>query len=231
METGVVRDSRGTPRARWLFSSRENGVSQGSFASLNVATHVGDDVTLVSKNRSILESAFQCPIVYADPVHGLDIVEVDQPTQTVKNADIAFTRRRQLGLASLAADCVPLVMVDRDFKWVASAHLGWRGCAQDSFSQFETIVDSWRNVVVLLGPAICGDCYVVDEVTRSAVAQHLPDAQTQNGLDLRIGLQKKFQERGAQCEIVGSCVFEDERYFSYRREGVTGRQAGIVALL
>lgn len=227
----------GSRAAAWWFTDRSQGESHPPYAHGNLAMHVGDDPATVRGNRLALETTVGLgALSWMGPVHGVDIATLDEPHVVTPNVDALATRVAGLPLATLAADCVPLLLVAGDV--VLAAHVGWRGFADGMTDQLvhhlaAAGIDPAR-AQVLLGPAICGACYGVPEDRAEMVAEVCAPAVVSAanggpGVDVRRGLQVQWEALGATVEVVGPCTFETPSLFSHRRDGVTGRQAGVIA--
>ena len=237
MLTGSVL--RGGRTARWAFTARAGGASLPPYDALNVASHVGDDPTLVRANRAALEATLAAgPIAWSGPVHGVDVALLDAPTPLVPNVDALGTARTRLPLATMGADCVPLLLAAGDL--VIAAHVGWRGLVDGMTHTLATLLEERgidaATALVLLGPAICGTCYGIPVERADRIAATCPGAlQTAAnggpGADIRRGLAIEWEARGATVEFHGPCTAESASHFSHRRDGITGRQAGVIAWL
>lgn len=223
--------------AGWWFTDRNGGVSEPPYASRNLAAHVGDDPTQVRANRDRLAVELELgPISWMGPVHGVDLVVLASPHSITPNVDALATAAARVPVATLGADCVPVLLAAGDV--VIAAHVGWRGLVEGMTAQVarflrQRAIDPGHAQVVL-GPAICGACYgipneradAIDEVCPNAI---VPAANGGRGADLRLGLTAEWQALGAAVTVVGRCTAEDSNLFSHRRDGVTGRQAGVIA--
>lgn len=237
MLTGTLESGGRT--ARWAFTSRSGGVSLAPFDSANVAAHVGDDPSAVRANRAALERNLAAgPVAWMGPVHGVEVVLLDEPTPLVPNVDGLATARPRLPVATLGADCVPMLLASGSF--VIAAHVGWRGLADGMTASLVTLLERHGNdpagARVLLGPAICGACYGIPEERAARIADSCPGAIVTAanggpGADIRRGLVIEWEALGADVELVGPCTAESADHFSHRRDGITGRQAGVIAWL
>lgn len=226
----------------WAATGRWGGVSAPPYASLNLASHVGDDAADVATNRGRVARLLGLPqdaLAVMDAVHGADVAFAGEPG-TYAGVDALVTQQAGLAVMALGADCVPLAIVGSDGVTVAAAHCGWRGLAADVVGAVVRAVrDRGTDVrAVILGPSVCGSCYPVprervDELadrSSSAVraAALVRAADGQQGIDVREGLRARLSELGVAGEAVvlaGGCTVEDNRLFSYRRDGITGRHA------
>ncbi len=237
MLSGTV--SVGGRTAKWAFSSRHGGVSEAPYAGNNMAGHVGDDPAHVRANRVGLEQAFAAgPLSWMGPVHGVEVRLLRQPAAITPDVDALATRDAQTPLVTLGADCVPMLVVVED--WVVAAHVGWRGLVDGMTASVAGHLQAQGvrlpSAQVLLGPAICGACYGVSQERAALVAAACEPALSvaRNGgpgADIRVGLAAEWRDLGAEVRIVGDCTFESPAYFSHRRDGVTGRQAGVIGWL
>ena len=162
------------------------------------------------------------------------------PGAEVPSVDALVTATAGLGLVALAADCVPVVLVDPVAAVVAAVHSGWRGVALDvvgaAVDRMVVLGAQAQDVQAMLGPAICGSCYPVPADRAREVARVRPEAVTtapdgQPALDLRAGLAARLGELGATSTLIGGCTAEDPGLYSHRRDGLTGRQGGAVAIV
>lgn len=222
--------------ARWWFTDRMGGCSLPPFDGRNLAAHVGDDITAVRRNRDELEARLAVgALSWMGPVHGTAVHFLTGPAVLTPNVDALATTHSRQPLVTLGADCVPLLLVADDL--VMAAHIGWRGFVDGmTESLLRVLTDHGAAVeraTVLLGPAICGDCYAVPPERADAIAAVSAAAirRARNGdpgADIRDGLIAQWTEHGAAVHRIGPCTFEDMHYFSHRRDGVTGRQAGVI---
>lgn len=242
MSSGEITNRSGKVVAHWIFSDRSGGLSVAPFDSLNVATHVGDAPLAVAANRGIVAAKLSIQanaITWPGLVHGTDIGVITEPLSLFPNVDILVTSKSKRALATLGADCVPLLAVDPESGVALAAHIGWRGAADSIHESITTAIVSsggkLSNTQVILGPAICGDCYTVDEERFDAVTSVLPASGViredgTKGIDLRIGLRESLRALGMKVSTVDVCTFESPLHFSHRRDGQTGRQVAIVVL-
>jgi polyphenol oxidase len=231
----------GSVRAgRWFFSDRHAGVSSPPFDSLNVGDHVGDDPDSVESNRVRLAASLGLPradLVFMDQVHSDAVATVDAASPVPPATDAIVTAASGVGLVVMVADCIPLLMADPDAGVAAAVHAGRKGvrahiAARALQRMIELGADSDR-VRAVLGPAICAACYEVPASMRDDVAAEVPAARgvSRSGgpaLDLRAGVADELARLGVIAQIVGPCPAESPDLYSYRRDGATGRFAGVV---
>ncbi|MDQ6874093.1 MAG: peptidoglycan editing factor PgeF [Actinomycetota bacterium] len=227
-------------RVRRLVTTRAGGASRPPYDGFNLGRSCGDDPVAVQANRAQLAGAIGLTpdrLVFMRQVHGAAVHVVQAAPATPPLGDGLVTSRPGLALVALAADCVPVLMADRSSGVVAVAHAGRRGAAAGiATATLQTMVDLGADpgrIDVLLGPAICGACYEVPADLQAEVAEALPGSATTTrqgtpGLDLRAGLARALAAAGVSAVVVDpACTAEDPRFYSYRRDGVTGRFAGV----
>jgi YfiH family protein len=225
-------------------TTRAGGRSKPPYESFNLGAGVGDDPTAVTANRHRLadELGFERDrLVWMEQVHGRNAEIVDGPVpHAVEATDALVTARPGLALVALCADCVPVLMADQEAGVVAAAHAGRVGArvgvvtaALDAMCRAGASID---RIEVLLGPAVCGECYEVPAAMQADVERHLPGSATKSrkgtpGLDLRAGLWRQLADAGvAKIGIDPRCTVEEETLFSHRRDGTTGRLAALTWL-
>ncbi|MFP5352346.1 MAG: polyphenol oxidase family protein [Actinomycetota bacterium] len=212
-----------------LFTDRNGGVSPAPFDSLNLAARVGDDPALVAENRSRVAKGGgfdPAAMRLARQVHGADLLEVNFEDNVVAGeADVIATREPGLVIGILTADCTPVVVAGDDR--VAIAHAGWRGLVAGAVE----VAVEWvgRPYAAWVGPSIRSCCYEVGpEVIAAFEERGLPVAAPDR---VSPGEAAVFAlERAGISNVAASsdCTSCDPRYFSYRRDGLTGRQGAFV---
>ncbi len=216
------------------FTKRTGGVSHGAFASLNLGTHVGDELKDVLENRAIV-AAKTGPTQFMNQVHGDRIALIEEVTEEVPTADALVTGIPGISLAVMVADCIPLLLTSPES--VAAVHVGRRGLVNEITRKTLSVMRDMgaSKISAIIGPAICGSCYEVsEEIFNEVIALH-PKAQSQTpegtfALDLPAALRSVLTDEGVTIIDKFECTVENQDYFSYRRDGVTGRQAGIISL-
>lgn len=218
----------------YRFTKRTGGHSHGAFASLNLAMHVGDSESIVAQNRAIADGYFT-PVQYMDQVHGNRIAIIEEQGDEAPTADALVTGIPGITLAVMVADCIPLLLMSREV--VAAVHVGRKGLMNSiAPATIELMRDMGAtSIQAIMGPSICGKCYEVSaDIYHEVVAAH-PKAQstTSEGafsLDLPAALRVVLAEESIPVTDEFACTVEDLELFSYRRDGVTGRQAGLISL-
>ena len=236
---GVVAHGRvdeGDLSVEWAFTDRHDGVSVGPYSALNVGGKVDDDPSAVARNRAIVASYVGADaLARVHQVHGRDVVRLDRPLDEPPPADAAVTSTLGLALVVQVADCVPLLLADLSGGQVAVVHAGWRGVAAGVVDAALDALAASGPVRAWIGPAICPGCYEVSEEVRDEVAAAVPEAAatTRQGtaaVDVRAGVMAQLAARGVVGELIGGCTFESPDLYSFRRDAVTGRQAGVIIL-
>ena len=219
----------------YSFTDRTGGKSTGAFLSNNLATHVGDDHATALANRTLLEVELGFPIQFMDQVHGSVVASIGSEIVATPTADALLTQAKGIGLAVMVADCIPLLLSNS--KSVAAVHVGRKGLmnevAMGAIQAMRAIDPS--EITAIVGPSICGRCYEVSQDVFDEVSAKFPPAasQTREGgfaLDLSRALIEQLLETGVQVLDEGRCTVEDKNLYSYRRDGVTGRQVGVIWL-
>jgi YfiH family protein len=219
---------------KYRFTKRTGGESHGAFASLNLGTHVGDDPEKVAKNREILSSLVG-PTQFMNQVHGDRIALIEEVTDEFPTADALVTGIPGIALAVMVADCIPLLLSSRES--VAAVHVGRKGLVNEITRKTISVMRDMgaTHITAIVGPSICGSCYEVSEdIFLEVIATH-PSAESRTpqgtfALDLPKALVKVLREQGIEIVDEFQCTVESQEHFSYRRDGVTGRQAGVISL-
>lgn len=226
---------------RAVFTTRAGGVSRGPYTSMNLGAHVGDDPRSVEVNRHRLRGALDLPAgpYWLNQVHGARVVAAGAGSETPVEADAATTDASGVVCAVMTADCLPVLFCDRAGQRVAAAHAGWRGLGA---GVLETTVASMRvpegEILAWLGPAIGPGNFEVGEAVVRVFVDAEPAAETAfravSGVrwkaDIYALARHRLRRAGVR-EIYGGdwCTFSDPgRFFSYRRDGTTGRMAALI---
>jgi len=225
---------------RVLQTTRNGGVSRAPWASFNLGDHVGDEPAAVAANRAALCAHLPAEPLWLSQVHGTVAVDADQRPE-IREADAAFARQPGSVCVVMTADCLPVLLCDRQGTVVAAAHAGWRGLLAGILESTVAAMNVQPEALLAwLGPAIGPRCFEVgDEVRDAFVAEDsaagLAFVPHQSGkwlCDIYLLATQRLQRMGIAAISGGaSCtVSEAERYFSYRRDGVTGRMASLIWL-
>jgi len=220
--------------AQLLFTARHGGTSSGNFASFNLGDHVGDDAAAVAENRKVLRGLLsQAEPIFMNQVHGNEVVEVDELTVSPISADALVTRKAGLPLTVLSADCLPILIQGKSVAGVI--HAGRKGILngviERTISKIRTFTDAQLEATI--GPAICGICYEVDvQMYLEAIAAEPSLATTaeRHCLDLKKAASVQLQRGDVSVNDLEICTAHDLNFFSYRRDGISGRNAGVIVL-
>ena len=243
---------------RVLFTERAGGASVGHFRGLNLSDGVGDDPTAVAANRGrVLRAIGPGPehLAWMRQVHGADVVFVAASTPAADRgkdggpglgvsprADAMFTDSPLIALGALGADCAAVLITDPAARLAGAAHAGRPGLAAGVVPALVAAMAAAGarpdRMHAAIGPSICGRCYEVPAAMRDQVAALVPEAwcvtaQGTPGIDVRAGLRSQLAGAGlGMSHIVDDprCTAESDELFSYRRDGTTGRCAGLIWL-
>ena len=224
------------------YSDRRGGVSTGSYRSLNLGDHVGDEVDAVAENRDRLRRLLPVPAppsdewVWLRQVHGdRVIVAVEAPSGAAPEADAAVTDRVDLPLVVLTADCAPLALVAEGA--IGVVHAGWQGLETGVIGEAVSAMSELSDgpVQAILGPCVHPAHYefgadllarLVDRLGPSVESRTVSGAPA---LDIPAAVGMALREAGVdRFDDVGVCTADSADHFSHRRDGVTGRQALVV---
>ena len=218
----------------------DDGSGAGGF---NLAAHVGDQIESVMQNRSRLDHYLPGAPQWLTQVHGTQVLDLGVPQNTLV-ADACFTTQANIVCAVQTADCLPVLFCDAKTNGVAAAHAGWRGLVNGVLENtlakmFEAGAEP-DNITIWLGPAIGPDQFEVGAEVRQQFINADPCADaafvpsdTQNGkfyADIYQLARLRLQRAGVYRIFGGNCctVSEPEKFYSYRRDGVTGRMASLI---
>lgn len=237
----IVPDWAAPANVRTLVTTRAGGVSEGAWTSMNLALHVGDDPDAVHSNRSRLRECLPADPVWLDQVHGRTVVDASTTIAPVR-ADASFARRRGVVCAVLTADCLPVLLCDQAGTVVAAAHAGWRGLASGVVdATVDAMGVSPDSIMAWLGPAIGPDAFEMGPEVREIFCDGDPETESAFVPGARPGkwladlyLLARFRlVRAGVLQVAGGdrCTCREGRHFySYRRDGITGRFASLVWL-
>ena len=223
-----------------LRGDARSGVSKAPYGCFNLGDHVGDDPAAVAENRRRLRVAAALPSepVWLSQVHGIEVADLDSPVARGP-ADAAIARGPGKVCAILTADCLPMVFATDSGDAVAAAHAGWRGLAA---GVIEATVRAMGvppgSLMAWLGPAIGPKHFEVGSEVRDAFLEADPQAgeafepnvRGRFMADLNVLARRRLQGLGvSRISGGGECTFtQADRYYSHRRDGITGRQATLI---
>lgn len=225
------------------YTLRSGGVSAGCYSSLNLALHVGDERSLVLQNRSIAVQRFSLPAepVYVTQVHGTRVLTGEEAGADAPECDALVTGKLGLPLAIMTADCLPVLFFDPASRKIAAAHAGWRGLAAGVLEiTIEAMGTDPSGIRAWLGPRIGSLRFEVGEEVRNAfldadssASDAFRPARPGHFLCSLAALAVRrltgaglWRDHISDC---GLCTYSDPaRFFSYRRDGKTGRGAAFI---
>jgi hypothetical protein len=265
--TGFAPDWPAPPSVRAWVSERRGGVSTAGYAELNLGAHVGDEPARVAENRRRLVRMLGLPgePAWLEQVHGTEVLDLDRapdlesdrPSHRERNADLgrdvdsalapvaradgAVTSRAGVVCAVLTADCLPVLLCDRDGQRVGVAHAGWRGLVGGVLpSAVAAMQTPARDLLAWLGPAIGPEAYEVGAEVRDAAllrdpgatVAFAPNARGRWQANLYVLARRSLEAAGITAIHGGGfCTFSDsDRFFSHRRAAPCGRMATLIWL-
>ncbi len=235
----IVPDWPAPPNVRALVSTRAGGASSPPWDSFNLGEHVGDSPAAVAANRARLRELLPGEPVWLSQVHGNAVADADTATG-VPVADAAVARTPGRVCAVLTADCLPVLFCDDAGTVVAAAHAGWRGLAAGVLEATVARMGvPGHRVLAWLGPAIGPAAFEVGDEVRAAFVDgdgaaaqcFARGARSGKWMADLFGLARRRLASAGVDRVHGggSCTYaESARFYSYRRDGVTGRFASLV---
>lgn len=242
-----VHEGPAWPGVRLFATTRHGGVSRAPYAALNLGAHVGDTPEAVAENRARLQALLPSSPLWLEQVHGTRVADADREPEPAP-ADAAVTRTPGRVLAIMTADCLPVVIASAETGVLAVAHAGWRGLAA---GVLENAIAAMGDVPggllrAWIGPAIGPRAFEVGDEVRVALVRGqaaLDDAFAPTGTcdaagrpkwraNLPMLAERRLRAAGVATVVQsGLCtVAQNDRFYSYRKEGMTGRFATIAWL-
>jgi hypothetical protein len=236
----ITLDWPAPANVRAVQTTRIGGVSVEPYASLNLGGHVGDDPAAVAQNRVLLRAKLPADPVWLKQVHG-NIVADGDSAGGVPEADASVAHKPGKVCAVMTADCLPLLLCDDAGTVVAAAHAGWRGLAGGVVEAAVRAMNvAPARLLVWLGPAIGPQAFEVGEDVRQAFLSHYagaaqafaPHGDGKWLADIYLLARQRLALLGvARVYGGGLCTYRDkEQFYSYRRDGATGRMASLIWL-
>jgi YfiH family protein len=233
------------PNLAHAVTTRALGVSKPPYESLNLAFHTGDDPAAVSQNRAIAAAKLGVQtIIFMDQTHGDRVVVVASDKDETTLCDALITNQTGFAIGVLVADCLPILFYDPRTHSIGVAHAGRRGtelqiAAKTAIAMRENFGANPADLLVGIGAGICAECYEVGGEV-AAIWQKLPEAcrsalSEKEGkfyINLALANRKTLIACGLadrNIETLARCTRTDRAFFSFRRDGVTGRFAALIA--
>jgi YfiH family protein len=236
----IFPDWPAPPNVRALQTTRAGGFSRVPYSSLNLGSHVGDAPLDVARNRMALNTFMPSEPVWLEQVHGIVVADAGSAS-CLPRADACIAMRRSAVCVVMTADCLPVLLCDQQGTVVGAVHAGWKGLAAGVIEATVTAMGvPAQNVMAWLGPAIGRDAFEVGAEVRAAFVAADPQAAEtfaagKNGkwmADLYALARLRLNTLGITRIYGGDyCTYTDaERFFSYRRDGTTGRTGTFIWL-
>jgi polyphenol oxidase len=238
----LIPDWPAPDNVRAVCSTRKGGCSDGVYASMNLGEHVADAAEHVAQNRLRFQQLAKMPAspVWLQQVHGTQVLRLQRNTPDNEPADAAVTTVQGAVCSVMTADCLPLLLCDSAGSQVAAVHAGWRGLCNGIIEHTLAHFVRPAEVLAYLGPAISQSAFEVGAEVRTAFIRHSAAAAHafEAGADgkWQADLYLLARQRLMQCgvrQIYGGnyCTYQQsELFFSYRRDGQTGRMASAIWL-
>jgi len=240
MEHCITPDWPAPSNVKALQTTRMGGSSAAPYASLNLGSHVGDNPLVVNRNRMLLEPLLPGEPVWLNQVHGVTVTDAGQ-TSCLPQADASISTHCGAVCVVMTADCLPILLCDEQGTVVGAAHAGWRGlCNGVIESSVKAMNVPPATLMAWLGPAIGPTAFEVGDEVRSAFVAKQAQAEMafvagaagKWMADIYQLARLRLQALGIQRIYGGDlCTYRDpQRFFSYRRDGVTGRMGTFIWL-
>lgn len=224
-----------------LQTTRHGGISAAPYDTLNLGLHVGDDPLRVNRNRQLLAPFMPSEPVWLEQVHGTVVANADAAACRVQ-ADACIARHKGSVCVVMTADCLPVLLCDEDGTVVGAAHAGWKGLAAGVIeATVKEMGVAPQKLMAWLGPAIGPEAFEVGEDVRAAFMAH--DAQAAAAFhahgapgkyhaDIYLLARQRLAALGISRVFGGNhCTYhQKDKFFSYRRDGVTGRMGTFIWL-
>jgi YfiH family protein len=239
----VLRPFELAPGVLAMITDRRGGVSAPPYDTLNLGGGVGDQPGAVAANRELVARAIGVGrLAWMRQVHGARVAEATGtaapgPPET---ADAMFTRQSRIAIGVLVADCGPVLLADPVARIAGAAHAGREGMAAGVISELVSAMTAAgaepARIHAFIGPLICGGCYEVPQPMKARISAIVPQAGCLTragmpGLDVRAGIEAQLAALGiGRISSDPRCTAESAELYSHRRDGRTGRFAGLVWL-
>jgi YfiH family protein len=240
IEHCIIPDWPAPKQVRTLQTTRLGGVSSTPYDSLNLGDHVGDAPLAVARNRVLLNTLLPSEPVWLEQAHGTLVADADHAS-CLPQADACIARHRAAVCVVMTADCLPVLLCDKQGSVVGAAHAGWKGLAAGVIeATVQAMNIAPQNLMAWLGPAISQDAFEIGDEVRAAfiaaqlqaVAAFIPGQHGKWLADIYALARLRLNALGIT-QIYGGdyCTYrERERFFSYRRDGATGRMGTFIWL-
>jgi len=236
----IVPDWPAPANVRAVQTTRKGGFSAAPYASFNLGSHVGDNPLVVARNRMLLEPLMPSEPIWLNQVHGVAVVDAGQAA-CLPEADACVSNHKGAVCVVMTADCLPVLLCNESGSVVGAAHAGWRGLCD---GVIESTVSAMQvpptTLMAWLGPAIGPEAFEVGDEVRAAFIEKQSAAASafvargQGKWLADIYRLAALRLQALDVEQIyggGYCTYRDgERFYSYRRDGVTGRMGTFIWL-
>lgn len=247
MNDWIIPDWPAPVAVKSLFTTRNGGISHSAgeaYATMNIGAHVNDNPTDVAHNRALLSAHLPAQPQWLKQIHGTEPVRIECVSTANPEGDAAYSRHPGVVCAIMVADCLPVFLCDTAGTVVAIAHAGWRGLAGGIIEKTIEAMDAERDkLIAWLGPAIGPKHFEVGSDVYDAFIQHSPATEGAFSAihrthekkwlaDIFLLTRQRLTENGVTAIYGGGiCTYSDpQRFYSYRRDGETGRMAALIWL-
>lgn len=222
-----------------ITTTRQNGRSTDAYATNNLGLHVGDNKATVEQNRQNVINSLQLPNdpFWLNQTHSTNCVIVTD-NNCENSADAAITKNKNIPLVVMTADCLPIVLCDKNGTEIAAIHAGWKGLVNGIIENtIQKLSQHPNNYIAWIGPAICGNCYTTDKDVFDKFIYHYPwcyDSFTKNNSRFHTNLAKiakmLLNRLGVDKVFLSNlCTYEEnDKFYSYRKQEKTGRIATLI---
>ncbi|WP_086268829.1 peptidoglycan editing factor PgeF [Campylobacter sp. P0103] len=211
------------------FTTKFGGVSKGVYESLNLAYHVGDDKLKVEQNREILAHKIKAKkLIFMEQIHSDIVQNLSGINQILEPCDAIFTNLAQVGLCVMVADCSPVLLYDKKLNLISAIHAGRAGAISKIITKtIAKMGSNPKNIKTIIGPNIKKDCYEIGDLDLVEFNKFKDGFK----FDLDGALRFELDGIGVKdYEFSDICSHCDDRFYSYRKSGLTGRFAGFIML-
>ena len=235
----IIPDWPAPSNVHAIQTTRQGGFSDAPFESLNLGAHVQDQLITVVKNRQLLDQFVPAEPVWLNQVHGTNVVDAAL-SSCVQDADASFTTQSNVVCVTMTADCLPVLLCNKQGTAVAAIHAGWRSLCDGVIENAVLAMGlKAEELLAWLGPAIGPDAFEVGAEVRQAFIEkdtHATQAFQPHAdkwlANLYLLATQRLNNVGIKAIYGGGdCTYSSpERYFSFRRDGMTGRMATMIWL-
>ncbi|WP_432454284.1 MULTISPECIES: peptidoglycan editing factor PgeF [unclassified Agarivorans] len=230
------------PNVRAIFSDRLGGVSQAPFDSFNLGDHVGDARRAVQQNRVAFQAEMPDQVCWLKQIHSTQVVDASLSGSQMAEADASVSDQPGAVCVVMTADCLPILLCDKQGRVVAAVHAGWRGLANGIIENtIAKMKVAPKQVMAWMGPAIGPSAFEVGEEVKQAFVDSHSEAYlaftpsnkaNKYFADIFMLAEQRLTQAGLTAVYSERCCTyrSAQQFYSYRREGLTGRMAAAIWL-